>query len=198
MAHVNYSVIGKRIKCARERAGLTLAQVAERCGIQQYQTVSKWEKANTLPSLKNLLDLCGLFHCDIGFLTGEHEGFTREATDIQVETGLSEEAIQHLSRLQNIQKKYKGQVPGDWCKNKLDFYSAFISDIEMVGLLELFPNKIRKAKDNDLNDSEIDVFGDGDSAMRFYRFEAMEAILRFFDRYFDNMEFHVIGGSENG
>lgn len=96
MTNINYCIIGERIKKAREQAGYTLSKVAEKCGVEQYQTVSKWEKACTLPSLKSLLDLCDLFHCDIGYLIGEHEDLTRKATDIRAEIGLSESAINRL------------------------------------------------------------------------------------------------------
>lgn len=95
----NYDVIGVRLRSLRKEWGYSLERVAEACDVQQYQTVSKWESANTIPSMKQLLKLCNLYGCDIGYLLGEHDCKTRKATDIQEETGLSEDAIEILKKL---------------------------------------------------------------------------------------------------
>ena len=92
-------VIGARLKALRKEWGYSLEQVAEACGVQQYQTVSKWESANTIPSMKQLLKLCNLYCCDVGYLLGEYDCKTRKATDIQEKTGLSEAAIERLEYL---------------------------------------------------------------------------------------------------
>ena len=95
----NVDLTASRIRAAREAGGYTLAQVAESCGVQQYQTVSKWEKGNSVPSIENLFKLCELFNCELGYLLGEHEGRTRVATDIHEKTGLSFRAIDELERI---------------------------------------------------------------------------------------------------
>lgn len=90
--------VGERIKKERKRLGLSLDFVANECGLQQYQTVSNWERADSTPSLSNLLKLCSLFGCELGYLLGEegYEQKTRAKTDIHKATGLSEEAINEL------------------------------------------------------------------------------------------------------
>lgn len=95
MAYSQYE-IGERMRRLRKEYGYTLEQVAEACGVQQYQTVSKWESGNTVPAMKQLLNLCNLYCCDIGYLLGEYDCKTRHATDIQASTGLSEKSIQEL------------------------------------------------------------------------------------------------------
>lgn len=92
----NINVIGERLKEARKEMGYSLEKVAEVCQVQQYQTVSKWESGNSSPSLKNLLQLCELYGCELGYLIGMHNCKTRKNADIQEETGLSENAINKL------------------------------------------------------------------------------------------------------
>ncbi len=103
----NMDITAARIKAAREQAGLTLSYVAEYCGVQQYQTVSKWEKGNGKPSLGNLLKLCELFNCELGYLLGEYEGKTREITDVKQKTGLDENSILTLFELSNLEDPLK-------------------------------------------------------------------------------------------
>lgn len=125
-------VTARRIKEAREASGYTLAQVAESCGVQQYQTISKWEKGNTVPSLENLLKLCGLFNCELGYLLGEHEGRTRAATDIHEMTGLSFRAIDELERMKKGNQYFALQslnalLEEQMC-NTLDLMGQYMSD----------------------------------------------------------------------
>ncbi len=95
----NYDEIGKRLRALRKEWGYSLDKLAAFCEVQQYQTISKWETANTIPSIKQLMKLCDLYGCDIGYLLGEYDCKTRKATDIHKETGLSEEAIKRLQYL---------------------------------------------------------------------------------------------------
>lgn len=90
------SATAQRIGQARKEKKLTLESVAEKCGVKQYQTVSKWENGNSVPSLDNLFKLCDLFGCDLGYLLGEYECKTRAAADIQEMTGLSRLASDNL------------------------------------------------------------------------------------------------------
>ena len=92
----NIDITAQRIRQARKDKELTLESVAERCGVKQYQTVSKWENGNSVPSLDNLFKLCDLFGCDLGYLLGEYECKTRTAADIQEMTGLSRLASDNL------------------------------------------------------------------------------------------------------
>lgn len=107
--------VGKRIKALRESRGWTQQRLAEELKLSNdsRQTVNKWEHGTTPPTLKNLLKLCQLFDCDIGYLFCEYDCKTREATDIQEVTGLSEENISWLSRINNTNDKYAGVVSLD-------------------------------------------------------------------------------------
>lgn len=95
----NIEKIGAKIRQEREEKGLSLSYVAEFVGVQQYQTVSNWEKGNATPSLEKLLKICELFGVELGYLLGEkgYELKTRAKTDFHELTGLSENAIESIT-----------------------------------------------------------------------------------------------------
>lgn len=98
---LQYKVSGERLKQVRIEANMTQGEVAEKCGLQQYNTVANWEKENATPSLKMLLRLCEIFECELGYFLCEegYEAKTRSRTDIKKKTGLSEKAIKQLEIL---------------------------------------------------------------------------------------------------
>ena len=59
--------IGKKLKAARSRAGLTQEQVAEALDVTR-QAVSKWETGAAEPSTSNLLALAKLYGIDLSEL----------------------------------------------------------------------------------------------------------------------------------
>lgn len=95
----NQSDLGKKINDERENLGDSLATFAQKINISR-QTLARWEKGEGVgPSVTDLLRMCEVFHCDFGYLVGEYACRTREATDIQEATGLSEKAINRLELL---------------------------------------------------------------------------------------------------
>ena len=62
--------IGRKIKAAREGAGLTQEDLAERMEVSR-QAVSKWEADLSRPSSENLLRLCKLLGLDWEELAGD-------------------------------------------------------------------------------------------------------------------------------
>ena len=107
--------VGERVKAIRNSKKWTQQKLAEELGLsnESRQTVYKWEKGITLPTHETLLKLCQLFDCDIGYLFCEYDCKTREATDIQEVTGLSEENISWLKRINNANHEYAGTVSPD-------------------------------------------------------------------------------------
>lgn len=99
--------IGKRIKAEREALGLTQIELAEKIYISSYQTIGNWESGKKqknskerkfiLPDLSDMLQLCDVFHCELGYLLCDYDCKTRTATDVKAVTGLSEEAINRIS-----------------------------------------------------------------------------------------------------
>lgn len=106
----NLKAIGKRIKKERVAAGLKIqGQLAEKLGYSIYsrQVVGNWENGKTMPCLNDMLSMCEIFNCELGYLLCEYDCKTRKATDIQQTTGLSENAIKSLS---NIKHTYISEV----------------------------------------------------------------------------------------
>lgn len=100
--------IGERIKTERKAQGYkTQGTFAKAMGLSEYsrQTVAHWEDGTVLPSLKELLEMCNLFDCELGYLLCEHDCKTRENTDIHKVTGLSENAIIVLKKINSLEIK---------------------------------------------------------------------------------------------
>lgn len=56
---------GERIREARIRGGLTQKQVAERLGLNSYQSVAQWESGKRNPKINTLLKLAEILGYDI-------------------------------------------------------------------------------------------------------------------------------------
>lgn len=91
----NISQFGARLKQERKSMDLSMDELGEKLNITR-QTLSNWEKGESSPTVGDLLNMCEIFHCDFGYLVGEYDCRTRESTDIQKLTGLSEDAIKEI------------------------------------------------------------------------------------------------------
>lgn len=87
-----YKKIGQRIREERDNKGLTQEELANKLQISR-QKVYYWEKGEKVPTLEDLIRLCDIFGCELGYLLCEFDCKTKEISDIQALTGLSEEAI---------------------------------------------------------------------------------------------------------
>lgn len=99
----NWKAIGKRIRTERKNLSLSQEKLIEKTGLQvsARQTIGNWESGESEPDLYALSKLCEIFNCEMGYLLCEYDCKTREATDIQKVTGLSEKAIESLSGLKS-------------------------------------------------------------------------------------------------
>lgn len=97
----NAKAIGQRIKNERQTLSLTQGDFAKKIGLSEEsrQTIGKWENGKLLPQFEDMLKMCEVFDCELGYLLGEFDCKTREATDIQAKTGLSEKAIKKLLKI---------------------------------------------------------------------------------------------------
>lgn len=93
-------LVGKRIKAERERTALTQKEFAKKIGIsnQTYNNLENGIGSLKLEHLYKISDKCG---CDMGYLLGECDNRTYEATDISKVTGLSEEAVDILKTVKS-------------------------------------------------------------------------------------------------
>lgn len=94
----NWKEIGKRIKKERKKMKLNQQELADKIFISSRQTISNWENGDTKPQLEDIISLCNLFQCEIGYLLAEpdYNCRTRGNSYIQDVTGLSEKAIEKL------------------------------------------------------------------------------------------------------
>lgn len=97
----NWKAIGKRIKDERVKLSLSQDQLIEKIGFSSRQLLSRWERGTSTPSLYDLLNLCKIFKCELGYLLCEYDCKTREKTDIHAVTGLSEKSIELLKILKD-------------------------------------------------------------------------------------------------
>lgn len=126
--------IGTRIKAERIAAGYKSQadfMKAMDYAPESRQTAANWESGRKLPDLDNLLRMCALFNCEMGYLLCE-EGYeckTRAITDIQERTGLSEKAIEQIL----ILKEVDGQTPRS---EQLETLSRILENmVEFSGML---------------------------------------------------------------
>lgn len=94
----NISEIGKVIREERIANNYSLETLAEKANITR-QTLAKWEKGTGSPTVDDLLRLCEVFNCDLGYLVGEYPCRRRVYSDIQAETGLSELSIEKMTEI---------------------------------------------------------------------------------------------------
>ena len=62
--YLNLTQIGQYIQSGRREAGMTQAQLGERLGVSA-QSVSNWERGETLPDVSLLPDLACMLHCSV-------------------------------------------------------------------------------------------------------------------------------------
>lgn len=92
----NISELGQKIKAERSSMKLSLDDFSQKVNVSR-QTLARWEKGEGAgPTVFDLLEMCKVFGCDMGYLVGEYDCKTRPATDICQATGLTEKAVNEL------------------------------------------------------------------------------------------------------
>lgn len=100
----NTKAIGKRIREERIAAGFkTQGQFAEKMNysFESRQTVARWESGKVQPCLDDLLKMCEIFNCELGYLLCEYDCKTRTSTDICEAINISEEALDNLTKIKS-------------------------------------------------------------------------------------------------
>lgn len=90
--------IAERLKIERDKLKLSQDALAELLNVNR-NTIRRWERQDgkgQVPPLNDLLRMCNIFDCELGYLLCEHTCKTREATNVQEVTGLSEYTINQL------------------------------------------------------------------------------------------------------
>lgn len=96
----NWKKIGERMRKEREAFGFSQSKLMEEIGRSpdSYRVLGRWEKGKVEPQLTDMLALCDVFQCDIGYLLGEQSTKRHIAADFQEITGLNEKTIEILSK----------------------------------------------------------------------------------------------------
>lgn len=136
------SKIIERIKTERKSIKLSQEAFAAALGYTR-KTINSWEKGKTFPQLSDLLNMCNLFDCDLGYLLCEYDCKTRENTDIVNATGLSESTV-NIIKFMDQQSKLPANdifdcMPAKY-KNLLHtidilIQSSLSDDVSVLGLI---------------------------------------------------------------
>ena len=95
----DWKKIGQRIEAERKFLNLSAEALANDIGITR-QTLRKWEEGKECSiDIYALIKLANKFNCEVGYLLCEYDCKTKEITDTQKATGLSEQAITKLQRI---------------------------------------------------------------------------------------------------
>ena len=62
---------GDNLKTLRKKNNISQEVLADKVGVSR-QSVSKWETGDAYPEMNNILQLCKIFHCNIGELVNDN------------------------------------------------------------------------------------------------------------------------------
>lgn len=93
---MNTTIMTNRMRKQRKYLEYSTDKVASEANIKP-DTYRRYEKGTRVPPIDVLCDVADALQCDIDYLTGKIPLPTYEATDIQAQTALSEEAINILT-----------------------------------------------------------------------------------------------------
>jgi len=65
--------LGKRIRMARNEAGLTQPQLADRAGVGHWTSISAWEREENVPTLAHAYALARALGVSLDYLVGREE-----------------------------------------------------------------------------------------------------------------------------
>lgn len=103
----NKEKIAQRIKEERIASGFTQQGLADAI-FRERQLVIKWEKGTSLPSLEDMMNLCRIFGCELGYLLCEFDDCkTRDEQFCHDFLGISPDSISRLIEWKNSPQKSK-------------------------------------------------------------------------------------------
>lgn len=91
--------IGNRLRTLRKKRGYKSQDVfAEAIHVTERKTVGKWETGEASIPIKKLAVICDVLDCDLDYLFGKIDTPKNEVCDIMKQTGLSEKAVNYISK----------------------------------------------------------------------------------------------------
>lgn len=133
----NAEEIGKRIKFQREKHKWTQKYLGQKLHITSKQ-ISIYE-SGTLPPLDNLLELCNLFDCELGYLLGEdtYTNGTLFETKVYDTIGLNSDSIRVLEYITNANSRF---YFGNESQKFREILNALINSQNFITLMEALYN----------------------------------------------------------
>jgi len=126
--------IAKRLLEARSEAGLSVVAVADAIGVVR-QTYSKFEQAQGVPSVTQLIALCKLYNKPIGYFYDDDEGTFRFAmradNPAMLDTTLRNALISKLKNIYAVEEAANARQPED-LPNSLPIFTAREEDLLRV------------------------------------------------------------------
>lgn len=133
----NAEEIGKRIKFQREKHKWTQRDLGQKLHITSKQ-ISIYE-SGTLPPLDNLLELCNLFDCELGYLLGEdtYTNGTLFETKVYDTIGLNSDSIRVLEYITSVNSRF---YFGNESKKFREILNTLINSKNFITLMESLYN----------------------------------------------------------
>lgn len=201
----DFSAFGKRIQAQRKKMGLTQAELGEKVwsipsnGTEEQiykaretarKKIHSYENGNYPKDYADLCRICDILDCSMDYLFGAIDCPTWPLQQTRDITGLTEQAIEHLCNFQALSassNSIKKQIGSQYTQ----FYSKFITDLSINGMLALYPGKVLEIKEYGLSENEELVFDSDKSALEFYYFTMSKTVIDFLDRYFANQTLYM-------
>ena len=126
--------IAERLVKARNDAGLSAIAIADALGVVR-QTYSKFEQAQSIPSVPQLIALCKIFDKPIGYFydpdDGEFRFAMRADSPESLDAGLRNELVEKLKNINAIEQAADASVPED-LPNSIPLFTATDEDLRRV------------------------------------------------------------------
>ena len=113
-------IIGQRLTKVRKARGLTRQGAVDTLNENSHapsfkcrkllgiETYKKWEYGENPVDIEWIPSICEVYSCDVGYLFGNYEEFTKELAKIKADTGLEQETASVLRSI-----KYRSDMEGD-------------------------------------------------------------------------------------
>ena len=98
--------LGERIRCHRQRNGLSQEKAAELIGVSR-QAVTKWEKDQSAPSTENLFRLAQLFGTTVDMLLPQEQTAQEQVLEEQVSEEMLAEELWRLQKREREERRLR-------------------------------------------------------------------------------------------
>ena len=190
---------GDNLRNLRKNKKLSQEELAEKVMVSR-QSVSKWETGEAYPEMNNILELCKIFHCNIGDLVNDN------MTDID---SLGEDVKMSIVKFKKEkQKKVKGLSKAIFILSKIGEILLRIGIVMITLIMIAIPFLVKdvEIKNNELvyNNSTLKIIDTGDKVeltindMKLLDESSKETIIKVKDVFLNNSKAKIIGVTESG